>query len=467
MKGQFVDPAIHTSSKQHFSLLVVDDDAALADVIATYFRGNGYDTRVAHSLREALDSVATFAPDAAIIDCQLSDGNGIDLISPLTNQNNSIALFILTGYATIEMAVTAMKLGADQFFTKPIDIKLLAAQVAKGIDTRSLLRRQTAFAINRARWAKNPFLGSSPAIQNLQREVESFVDSDLPVLIHGETGTGKGVLAEWLHNHGPRSGGAFLVVNSAGLSKEFFESELFGHEKGAFTGAVNTKTGLLETAHRGTAFLDEIGDMDLAIQAKLLKVAEEKTFRHLGGIRDHVVDIRLISATHCDLPKMVRSNHFRSDLYFRLNTISIDVPTLRSRPEDVSVIALHIIERLRDDLGRPNLDISLGALNELKRYHWPGNIRELRSVLERAALVTGDRVIDARNILLHQGHELVLESIDGSSDLTLRTLEANHIRRVLDITNWSVTHAAECLGIAKSTLYCKLRDYHLSAKYRA
>jgi DNA-binding NtrC family response regulator len=451
-------------TSQKLSLLLVDDDSELTELISAYFKKLDYEVHVFNGVRETLLRSASIQPDVAIIDCLLADGDGIDLISNLQS-NNRIPILILTGHASIDLAVRATKQGAEQFLTKPIDLKFLASQVSKAVENQRAHRQHIAYVANHARWQRNPFLGCSCAIRQMELEVQKIVGSDLPILIEGETGTGKGVLAEWLHNNGPRSGEAMVSVNCAGLSKELLESELFGHEKGSFTGAVSSKQGLLETAHRGTAFLDEIGDMDLAIQPKLLKVVEEQNFRRVGGVRDHLVNIRLIAATHRDLMQMVRDAAFRSDLYFRINTITIRIPNLRSRPEDIPLLAQFFVERLRHDLGRPNLDLSKTAWNALKNYHWPGNIREVRNVLERAALIAGNAVIETHHLLLRHDNFLTSQPAQDIWHLSLEKLEAMHIEQVLNRTQWSVGEAARRLGIAKSTLYAKLRYYNLSSRH--
>jgi DNA-binding NtrC family response regulator len=448
-------------TESNTTLLIVDDEEEFRGILSTYFVKRGYEVHVAAGLREALLHCNTILPDVAIVDCLLPDGNGLDLISVLKNQNNKTSIFVLTGHGSIDFAVRAIKQGAEQFLTKPVDLKVLASQVEKAVENQRAHRFRTANVANRAQWQRNPFLGRSVALQRLENEVQKILASDLPVLIEGETGSGKGVLAGWLHSNGPRSSEAFVDVNCAGLSKELLESELFGHEKGSFTGAVAAKPGLLESAHHGTAFLDEIGDMDLAIQPKLLKVVEEKTFRHVGGIRDRILDTRLIAATHCDLMNMVREKTFRSDLYFRINTIPIRIPSLRSRPEDVPLLAQFFIERLRSDLGYANLDLSRSALKSLESYKWPGNIRELRNVLERAALVAGDTVIDDIHLLLRYDKQPEVQ-FDNFWHLSMEKLEAMHIERVLEQTSWSVNQAAEKLGIAKSTLYAKIRHHQIA-----
>src|SRR5262249_25359141 len=280
---------------------------------------------------------------------------------------------------------------------------------------------------------------------------------DSPILIQGETGAGKGVLARWLHNNGPRADEAFVDLNCAGLSREFLETELFGHEKGAFTGAVTSKMGLLEVAHKGTVFLDEIGDVDPLVQPKLLKVLEEKRFRSMGDVRDRQVDIRLIAATHQDLNILVKEKKFRSDLYFRISTIPLTVPALRDRVEDIPILANYLMRRLAADLGRGELSLSKQAEAAIQRYNWPGNIRELRNVLERAVLLSDREVLEPKDFTF-QGNTETLQAENGDG-LTLLELERVHIHRVLSQESGHVERAAKRLGIPRSSLYQKIKKH--------
>jgi DNA-binding NtrC family response regulator len=282
--------------------------------------------------------------------------------------------------------------------------------------------------------------------------------SSSPILIEGETGSGKGVLAKWLHRNGSRGDEPLVDMNCAGLSREFLETELFGHEKGAYTGAVSSKPGLLEVAHRGVVFLDEIGDLDPQVQPKLLKVLEEKRFRRLGEVRDRQVDIQLIAATHQDLSTLTRESKFRSDLYYRISTIPLRVPSLRERPEDIPVLARRLLQGLAADLGRRGLRLSDEAEGRLGRYAWPGNVRELRNVLERALLLAGGDVIDAGD-LRFEGPGAPSPDAGPGSALTLEELERMHIARVLQDLGGRVAEASQRLGIPRSTLYQKIKKF--------
>ena len=287
----------------------------------------------------------------------------------------------------------------------------------------------------------------------------------MPILIQGETGTGKGVLAEWLTKQGPRSNEAFVDLNCAGLNRELLESDLFGHEKGAFTGAITQKTGLLDVAHRGTLFLDEIGDMDISIQARLLKALDEKRFRRVGGVRDRAVDVHLIAATHQDMGALVEDGKFRRDLYYRVNTIPLVIPPLRTRISDIPVLAEWILDRLREDMNRGPLQFGSDVMAALKNYSWPGNIRELRNVLERAALLCKHGVICTEDLhfqLTRTSARPVPIADQTSADMTLEELERQHISFVLRKEEGKVDRAAAKLGIPRSSLYVKIKQYGLN-----
>ncbi len=345
------------------------------------------------------------------------------------------------------------------FFAKPADLDIIAAVIRKALDNSRARKRQAIHNLERARRDRDPFLGPSAAIKKLKEAVDRVLETDCPILLQGETGTGKGVLARWLHQHGPRAEEAFVDVNCAGLSRELLESELFGHQKGAFTGAVVSKPGLLEVADRGTAFLDEIGDMDLLIQPKLLKVVEEQRFHRLGEVRERFVDVHVVAATYHDLAARVEAGQFRSDLYYRINTIHLRIPPLRERVEDIPIIAEQLVQWLSQDLGHGPVQLSNEAIHALQAYPWPGNIRELRNVLERAALLAVDGVIRASSLDLELIPRLSKTLPETEATLTLSELERRHIAAVLASEKGNVERAASRLGIPRSTLYSKLKQY--------
>jgi DNA-binding NtrC family response regulator len=283
------------------------------------------------------------------------------------------------------------------------------------------------------------------------------LETESPVLILGETGSGKGVLASWLHRNGPRAGEAFVDLNCAGISRELLESELFGHEKGSFTGAASSKIGLLEVAHHGTVFLDEVGDMDPAVQAKLLKVLEEKRFRRVGEVEPRQVDIRLIAATHQDLPALVHRGRFREDLYYRLYVLPLRVPPLRERVEDIPLIAADMLRRLAGELGRSEVSLTPEAAEALCDYPWPGNVRELRNVLERALLRSEGPLIDSEDVTLEGGPLAAGAVARVSGAVRMEEVEREHIARILAEEGGHVDSAARRLGVPRSTLYKRIK----------
>lgn len=439
-------------------IAVVDDELSIREAIGEYLRDKGYAAQEYKCLTEAAAAFEDAPPDLAIVDMFLPDGNALDLLPRLRASGLAVPVIVLTGHGSIDLAVRAMKEGAENFVTKPVQLEVIHNLVQRSLAGQRNRRKAAAKSMESARFARDPFLGNSAAIRRLQSEVERIVETGCPILIQGETGSGKGVLAAWLHQHGPRAEEAFVDLNCAGLSRELLETELFGHDKGAFTGAVANKQGLLEIAHRGTVFLDEIGDMDAAIQPKLLKVVEEKKFRRLGSIRDQVVDVHLIAATHQNLQAGVQQGKFRADLYYRINTIPLRIPSLRERPEDIPTIATTFLAQMQKSTSRSRLEFSPEALEGLKRYHWPGNIRELRNMLERAALLCTDGVV-RRQHLTFESSANSEPSRNGTTGVTLRELEQQYIQAILQEECGSVDRAAVRLGMPRSTLYSKIRQY--------
>ncbi|HXE90461.1 MAG TPA: sigma-54 dependent transcriptional regulator [Terriglobales bacterium] len=443
-----------------YKILVVDDDEAIRFAVQDYLEAHGFDVADAGNCRAAEDQFRGLRPDAALLDYSLPDGTALDLLPRLRAIDSNVPLIVLTAHGSIDLAVRAIKEGAEQFLTKPVELPAVLLVLQRALENQRNRQRQIAGKTRQAREAIDPFLGSSAAIRQLADSASRIAASESPVLIRGETGTGKGVLARWLHTNGPRSEEPFVDLNCAGLNRDFLETELFGHEKGAFTGAVSAKQGLLEVAHRGTIFLDEIGDVDLQVQPKLLKVLEEKSFRRLGEVRDRRVDIRLIAATHQDLAALGKQGRFRSDLYFRISTVPLYVPALRERKEDIPALAEHLLQRLAADLGRSGLGLADDAIEGLQSYSWPGNIRELRNVLERAALLSGQPEIRRRD--LHFDSQAAAAASGDESALTLLELEKLHIARILQQEQGRVEQAARRLGIPRSTLYERIKKHGLA-----
>jgi DNA-binding NtrC family response regulator len=396
--------------------------------------------------------------DAVTLDYSLPDGNAIELLPKLKAIDSGVPIILLTGHASIELAVRSIQLGAEQFLVKPVDLPALLVVLERALENQQNRRRQLAReSLEQPQRAVDPFIGSSLAIHRLEEQSRLAAATESPILIQGETGTGKSELARWLHRHSSRASEPMLELNCGGFSKEFLETELFGHEKGAFTGAVSTKVGLLEAANRGTVFLDEIGDMDLQIQPKILKALEEKRFRRLGGLQDRKVDFRLIAATHQKLDRLVEDQLFRSDLFYRISAIQIFAPPLRDRAEDIPAFAQIILNRLTSDCGRESMHLAQSAWTKLRQHAWPGNIRELRNVLERALMGAKSPQIEAVDLDFASSPEG--KNQEGQSNQTLKELERHYIIQVLNEEGGHVDRAAKRLDIPRSTLYQKIKTY--------
>ena len=455
-----MDKAVPPSGAAPRRVLIVDDEPSVRFGVSDFLRGRGFLVEEADHCREAEDAFRKSPPAVAIVDYSLPDGNALELLPRLKELDPTVPVLILTAHGSVDLAVRAIKEGAEQFLTKPVQLEALAVIVERLIENQRNRQQQIVRRSRLSRELRDPFLGTSAAIRELAAQARKVAASDSPVLIQGETGAGKGVLARWLHESGPRAEEPFVDLNCAGLSREFLETELFGHEKGAFTGATAAKPGLLEVAHRGTIFLDEIGDVDAQVQPKLLKVLEEKQFRRIGDVRDRRVDIRLVTATHQNLAELVREKRFRNDLFFRINTVPLRVPALRERVEDVPALAEQILEGLAARWGFAKIALSADASEALRSHSWPGNIRELRNVLERAVLLSGSPLIERRD-LRFEAAEPAAAPYD--LDRTLIEVERQHIERVLRAEGGRVEAAAKRLGIPRSSLYQKIKRFGIEA----
>ncbi len=443
-------------------VLLLEDDLDLRHAYASHLTASGFLVEEAETVSAAARSFEALRPDVAILDFRLTDGTALDLLPKFKELEPTTPIIVLTGYGSMELGVSLIKAGAEHCLAKPIESSALLLIVHKVLENSRNQQKQLANNTRRRRVVLDPFLGESSVIQRLAETAAKVARGQSPVLLQGETGTGKGVLATWLHENGPRAEESFVDLNCAGLNRDFLESELFGHEKGAFTGAVNAKPGLLEVAHRGTIFLDEIGDIDPNVQPKLLKVVEEKKFRRMGDVRDRFVDVRLIAATHQDLRALIETKTFRSDLYFRISTVPLALPPLRARQEDIPHIARTLLHRICSDMARAPVELSSKALERLRSYYWPGNIRELRNVLERALLLNEGIVLEPAHFGFEAPTPLEAHSNSYDSQWTLEEMERHHIASVFSEEDHNVEKTAKRLGIAKSTLYQKLKAFNLT-----
>ncbi|HZT75842.1 MAG TPA: sigma-54 dependent transcriptional regulator [Vicinamibacterales bacterium] len=440
-------------------ILLVDDEPGTRLGVSAYLESYGYDVRHVDTCAATIARLKTELPDLVLLDYSLPDGNAIDVLRALKGDNIDVPVIVVTGHGSIELAVAAIKEGAEHFVTKPVDMASLVVMIDRALEHQQNTRRATAA---QAREASTPieglFGGRSTAIRTLARDAQSVASCDTPVLIEGETGTGKGVLARWIYETSTRAKEAFVDLNCAGLSRELLESELFGYEKGAFTGAVGTKRGLIEAAHKGTMFLDEIGDTDLAVQPKLLKVIEEKRFRRLGDTVERRVDVRFVAATNRNLAQLVEDGKFRDDLYYRINTMVLRLPPLREHREDIPAIAAQVLRQLQRDVRRSAVQLDPDAEAALMAHSWPGNVRELRNVLERAVLLTASPVLRRSDLRLTASPTpSPVAAASAPAPATLKEMEWQQIERVLAEEGGNVPRAAMRLGIPRSTLYQKLK----------
>lgn len=441
-------------------ILIVDDEAGLRFGVRDFLELQGFEIDEAESCQSAQHLFRTSRPDVVIADYLLPDGTALDLLPRLKEIDAGIPLLILTAHGSIDLAVRAIKEGAEQFLTKPLELPALLVILQRILENKRNLHKQLANKSREVRTAIDPFVGSSPAIRALAEQARKVLLTESPILLLGETGSGKGVLARWIHANSSRSEEAFVDLNCAGLSHDLLETELFGHEKGAFTSAIASKQGLFEVAHRGTIFLDEIGDVDLQIQPKLLKVLEEKRFRRVGDVRDRQVDVRLLAATHQDIGQLVAEKKFRDDLYFRISTIPLTFPALRTRKEDIPVLAEYLLEKFAADLGRGERRLGPNCLEALQSYSWPGNVRELRNVIERAVLLSEQKTLGLKD--LHFDGRPGAGAHYPNSNLTLLEVERQHIEHVLQEEKGSVERAAKRLGVPRSSLYEKLKRHQIA-----
>jgi DNA-binding NtrC family response regulator len=443
------------------TILVGEDDTAIRGALKEFLRTCGYMVTEASTCHAVRNIFKTSVPDAVLLDYAFPDGTALELLPVLKQSHPSVPIIVLTGNGTIPLAVQAMKEGAEQFFTKPVEMSAVAVVLERALGNQRNRHKVLAGRLQEARTTVDPFVGSSSAIRKLADQAERVCASDCPVLIAGETGSGKGVLARWLHEHSPRSEDPFVDLNCAGFGRELLETELFGHEAGAFTGAVQRKTGLLEVAQRGTAFLDEIGDMDLQVQPKLLKVLEEKRFRRLGDIQERQLDVRLIAASHEELNNLVQQKKFRSDLYFRISTVRLKVPALRERVDDIPVLAHQFFGRSAVEMGRLHLSLSQESIKALTAYDWPGNIRELKNVIDRAVLLAQNETVGPNDLHLESNANNFTN--DGPM-LTFREAQGQHIQRALQAEGGNIARTAARLGMTRSSLYNKIKTFGIRAR---
>lgn len=441
-------------------IMIVDDEEMICESLQAWFVRDGYQVETAMSGEEALKISESSPADIYLLDIKMPGMDGIELLSRLKElQPNAIAV-MMTAHGTVQTAVEAMKRGATDYFCKPFDPDELSLFMERILTNKALREENMVLKemLNEQQEGFfDVFIAHSEPMRAIFAKIEEVAPSSAPILITGETGVGKDMVAKALHFKSDRSCGPFLAVNCGSLSESLLESELFGHEKGAFTGAVKARRGRLEMAHNGTLFLDEVGEISPKMQVSLLRALEEKKFLRVGGSQPISADFRLISATHRDLPSLIKENQFRDDFYYRINVITIDIPPLRDRLDDIPVLADHFLEHYNEETGKSLGGFTPKAIDLLTSYHWPGNIRELRNVVERAVVIARGRMIGAEELTFVNPRP---DAVCAAA-ATLRDLEINQIKATLESCNGNIVRAAKRLGIDRSTLMRKMKRYQL------
>lgn len=449
-------------------VLVADDEALIRQSLRTTLAREGFDVTVAASGSEAWLRFQEDKPDVVLLDLVLGDADGIELLRRMRQEAPDAKVILISAHGSIESAVTAMKLGGYDFIKKPFELEEIVAAVRNAARTRTLEQRVAYMAAQeRKRTNADAFIHAAPRMTEVLRQVQVIATSSVPmVLVTGESGTGKQAIARMLHDGSSRAAGPFVELNCSAIPETLVESELFGHERGAFSDARERKLGLVEIADGGTLFLDEIGDLGLGAQAKLLTFLEQRTFRRLGSTSIRRVDARVVAATNRDLKRMVEAHTLREDLFYRLDAITVHLPPLRERPEDVPVLAAHFLHVAAHEFGRKFAGVAPEAVGLLSAYRWPGNVRELRAVVTRVVLMHDEDLLRTAHLPSELVADAVRSPVSVSSDRgggdgrpaipTLEEIELAHIRRVLDICRGNRTLAAQHLGITRQTLGRKI-----------
>jgi two-component system nitrogen regulation response regulator NtrX len=446
------------------SILIVDDEPSILQSLAGLLIDEGFDVRTASNGYEALKTIESESPDLVLLDIWMPGLDGIDTLQEIKKNNPFIQVIIITGHGTIETAVKATKIGAYDLIEKPLSIDKIILAINNALNYRRLEEENRY--LRKKMIEKNSISGNSPPIQLLKKQVAVAAPTDTWILIKGENGTGKELMARTIHQLSRRVDQPMITVNCAAIPEELIESELFGHEKGAFPGASVKKRGKFELANGGTIFLDEIGDMSLKTQSKMLRVLEEQKFNRLGGNRTITVDVRVIAATNKELEKEIEEGTFREDLFYRLNVVPIEVPALRSRIEDIPLLVDIFFEEIAKQTQKEKKKMTPGALDLLRYYAWPGNVRELKNLVERLAIMVGKEIIDVGDLPEPYNPAAGLEAVLGESELLAidnlkeakKVFEREYIQKKLEENKNNITRTAEILGVGRSYLHKKIKE---------
>jgi len=447
-------------TKTRGRILVVDDEANAREALAELLEDDGYETETAADGEKALAMLERFRPNVVLTDLKMPNLDGIGLIERGRPRAPATAFIVMTAFGSIENAVEAIKMGADNYLTKPLDLAAVSALVDRAME-KSLLVSETVELRRRLdeRFSFDRILGVHPSMQRLLKTVAQVAASRATVLVHGESGTGKELIAAAIHQNSPRRSKPFVKLNCAALAETLLESELFGHERGAFTGATGRREGRFMKADGGTLFLDEVSEIPLAVQVKLLRFLQEREFERVGGNETLRVDVRVVAATNRVLEERVESGEFREDLFYRLNVVQLDVPPLRARRSDIPILAEHFLGKFAEENGRALEGFTDDALLALRLYPWPGNVRELENAIERAVVLTEGTRIEAVNLPSAQGQGDQQDLGVMIPGIRLEELERMAIERTMDAVGGSTSKAAEILGISRRKIQYRLKEW--------
>ncbi len=462
---------MHQLEPAQGSILIIDDEAAIRESLETLLSIEGYNVETARNAEEGLAMLSSAPRDLVLLDFALPDRNGIEVLDEIRRRDAGLPVIMITAYGTVENAVKAIQAGATNFIQKPWDNEKLLADVRASISRLRIEEenRQLKRALKQ-RYSFENIVGKSEPMLKIFDLVAQVAPSRSTVLIQGESGTGKELIAKAIHANSPRKDGPFVPVNTGSMPSDLLESTLFGHVKGAFTSAIASKKGLFEVANKGTLFLDEIGTMGLDTQAKILRVLQDRRFMHLGGVQEIQVDVRIIAATNIDLKQLVKEGKFREDLYYRLNVISVNLPPLRNRMEDVPLLVTHFLQRFSEENGLPTRHFTSEAMRPMLNYSWPGNVRELENVIERAVVLSSSTTVTMdllpESILGDGTVPMGEQSPNASLFEIIEECERRVIVSMLEKCAWNQTEAAERFRIPLSTLNQKIKRLNIEIRKR-
>jgi len=443
------------------SILIIDDEVSLLESLYMFMTEKGYDVKTAACASEGMEKAEALKPDTIILDIRLPDADGLDLLAELKKRAPETGVIMITAFHDMDTTVTAIKRGATEYITKPIDADELEKAVLRAMKVTSVMKERKASPETGASYEKGKIVGNSKDMKEVFKAIGALSENSVTVLIEGETGTGKELIAKAIHGNSPYKDHPFLAINCSAIVPTLLESELFGHEKGSFTGAFQRKKGKFELAGEGTIFLDEVGEIPMELQSKLLRFLQEKEFERVGGEKALYSNARVIAATNRDLWQMVKQNAFREDLYYRLSVATIKIPPLRARKEDIPLLVTYLLRKINTELRRSIKTVEDKVMGKMMDYDWPGNVRELENVLTRAAINTHGEVIFEEFVtpLLTKSTESPELAPAADPARSLAAVERQHIVQVLNDTGGHLGKACEVLGISRPTLRQKLKEY--------